>query len=555
MRRPILPLILAAALLALLTTPALAAEPTGRLLVLLRPHAGAGPGARAAAATAVIARAGARRAGASAPAIGLVSVRPAHGKRLAHLARRLRRDPAVASVQAERRFTLRATPNDPALTRQEPAAGAPPDTPIEWWAWRQGFPAAWEAVPGDGALVGLIDTGVDGTHPELAGRIAATVNQDADPADGPATTDGAGHGTHVASLACANTGNGIGLAAAGGNCSLIVEKSDLTEGSVAASIVDAVDRGALAVNMSFGTDGGSPAATAVVRAIDYAYRRGVVLVAAAADEDVQEQGDPANVLQPTGTGSDITQGRGLSVTAASFADQRATFAGRGSQISLAAYGTFGGPNAPRGIFGAFPANATQLESGVMSSPPSPCRCRSAFDGDARYAYVQGTSMAAPMVTAAAALVRKLNPDLRAADVIRLLKQTAHRPAGTGWTPELGWGILDAGAAVAAALAIDRTAPTSRLRARGRTRKRSFVLRWSGVDTAPPGVTVSGLVAYDVYRVVRGRRPVRIAHTAKPWLRVRGRAGGRYGFYTRAIDAVGNVEAAPAKPDAVVRIRR
>ena len=57
-------------------------------------------------------------------------------------------------------------------------------------------------------------------------------------------------------------------------------------------------------------------------------------------------------------------------------------------------------------------------------------------------------MAAPMVAAAAALVRHLNPDMPAAEIVRLLKQTARRPPGTGWTPDLGWGILDAGAALA-----------------------------------------------------------------------------------------------------------
>ena len=49
-------------------------------------------------------------------------------------------------------------------------------------------------------------------------------------------------------------------------------------------------------------------------------------------------------------------------------------------------------------------------------------------------------MAAPIVAAIAALARALNPDAHAADVIRALKQTATRPAGSGWNPELGWGI-------------------------------------------------------------------------------------------------------------------
>src|SRR3954462_12654848 len=77
---------------------------TGRLLVLLAhpPHA---QRAQAAAAHAVIARTGAQPAGYSVPRIGLVTVRPRRGERPSALAVRLRGDPAVASVERERRFT------------------------------------------------------------------------------------------------------------------------------------------------------------------------------------------------------------------------------------------------------------------------------------------------------------------------------------------------------------------------------------------------------------------------------------------------------------------
>ena len=90
---------------------------------------------------------------------------------------------------------------------------------------------------------------------------------------------------------------------------------------------------------------------------------------------------------------------------------------------------------------------------------SACNCRATFDGDSRYAYLQGTSMATPIVTATAALMRHLNPDLTAATVIKLLKQTATRSTG-GWSADLGWGIMNAGAAMAAARTTDARAPSS-----------------------------------------------------------------------------------------------
>jgi len=552
-------LLLLTAGLVLAPMPAAKADvATGRLLVSLRAPAGdRAVAARAAVARAFVARTGARVTGAVVPQIGLVTVRPPAGVSLHAFAQRLRGELEVRAVQAEYRATLRYVPNDPAFSVAETASGTPPDTPVEWWAPKENLPAAWDITKGDGATVAVIDTGVDGGHPELSGHLKATVDQDATPGDGPATTDESGHGTHVASLACGTGDNGIGLAGAGLHCDLIIEKSDLSGGSVAAAIVDAANRGADAINMSFGTDGSQPAPQAEVDAINYAYARNVIMAAAAADDSVQEQGDPANVLQPAGTGPDMAQGKGLSVTAATFADQRASFAGNGSEISIAAYGAFSDTQGqgPPGIFGAFPAGSTQLESGSLIPFEPPCGCRTTFQGDSRYAYLMGTSMATPMVAAAAALVRHFNPDLTAADVIALLKTTARRPAGTGWSPDLGWGILDAGAALAGARGIDRHPPTSRLRAQRHVRRRSFLLRWVGSDPAPAGVVSSGIAEYEVWRSVNGRRPRRIARTRKTSLRVRGKPGSLYGFYTIAIDRAGNREPAPLAPDARVRVLR
>jgi serine protease len=522
---------------------------TGRLLVTLRPTHGAH-----ASANAVLARARARRTSPLLAPLRLFTARPAAGS-LRALATRLRADPSVANVEVERRATVRSDPGDPALGTQEGAAGTPPGTPVEWWAFRENFPAAWDVVHGAGAVIGVIDTGIDAGHPEFAGRIRAAVDQDAD-TDNPGHDD-AGHGTHVASLACANGGNGIGLAGAAYGCGLVIERSDLSDFSVAQSIVDATDRGAEAINMSFGTDGSRPAARGIVDAIDYAYKRGVVLVAAAADDPIEEQGDPSNVLQPTGTAPDLAKGKGLDVTAATVQDTRASFAGRGTQISIAAYGTYGAADGsgPRGLFGAFPGNLTSLETGSLAGDP-PCNCRAIFNGDSRYAYVGGTSMAAPQVTAVAALVRHLNPDLGAGDVIQLIKRTARRAGGTssGWNADLGWGILDAGTAIAAARAVDRRAPVSRLTTSRRLRGGKLTLHLAGSDPAPPDVVASGVARFEIWRSVNGHRARRLRTTVAHAVRVAGRRGTRYGFYSIAVDNAGNREAAPGRADARFKLR-
>jgi serine protease len=440
------------------------------------------------------------------------------------------------------------TPDDPALQPVAGAGGGTGSLPDEWWAPRSGFEDAWDLVNGVGATVAIIDTGVDATHPEIAPVLRAAVDQDSDPAHGPATVDENGHGTHVASIACGAAGNGIGIAGAGLGCGLIIEKTDLTDASIAASIRDAVNRGADAINMSFGTDDDRGAGQDVVDAIDLAYDRGVVLVAAAADRPVREQGAPADILQPLGTGPDITAGKGLTVTAAASDDRRAPFAGRGSEISLAAYGAVASDRGSPGLLGAFPANSTLLERGGTKERPAGCGCRTTYRGDTRYAYLEGTSMAAPQVAATAALVRQMNPDLGAGDIIGLLKRTARRAAGAGWSPELGWGILDAGAAVRAARGVDRRAPVSRLILAAPVSGGSVALRWRGQDASPPGVRASGISHYEVWRSTGTGRAQRIATTTSTNALVPAEPGVRNRYFTIAVDRAGNREPRPPRGD-------
>jgi subtilisin family serine protease len=554
MRRVLLALILGL----VLPAHAHAAVPdgTGRLLVTLEPAAASGhAAARAAAVHAVASAAGARPSGFSVPQIRLVTVSPRPGESLHALAARLRADPRVASVAAERRAALRFQPNDPALVTPETAKDTAPGTMVEWWAARSGFPQAWDISQGAGATVAVIDTGAEIGHPELAGRIAGLASFDA--ARSPAGLDTNGHGTHVASLACGAGNNGVGLAGAGLGCQLLVIKSDFSDSSVAASIVWAVDHNADAINMSFGTDPGATPSLPVLNAIDYAVAHGVVLVSAAADKPIEDQGYPASILQPTGTGPDLNSGNGLSVTAADFLDRRAPFAGRGSQVSLAAYGTYDGNDndGPPGIFGAFTTALNAFDTGALGQT-RPCRCRTVFGADARYAYLQGTSMAAPMVAAAAALVRHLNPDMPAVEIVRLLKQTARRPPGTGWTPDLGWGILDAGAALALARTIDRRPPFSKIRRMARrTHRTRLTLRWRGGDQPRAGVFEAGLSGVELWRALDGRKPRKLLSTKNRAIPVKLLRGHRYQFFTIGVDKAGNRELAPRIADVRFSVAR
>jgi serine protease len=538
-------------LAAMLTVPAAqAARPTGRWLVTFEDREVA---RSSAALSAVLGRAGAVRAGRGVPALGIATVR---GSRAAIAA--LRRDRRVRSVSREWARDLRLMPNDPALhQREDEFGGLPGGAPVQWALGREGFPRAWDVTTGRGAVVGMVDSGVDGAHPELGSKVASA---DSVGGAGDPRSDEDGHGTHVSGLACAATNNGVGVAGAGWDCRLAVVRlrvdflGGIPDEDIVAGIQRAVARGSRAVNLSFG---GGPPSAALGEAIDAAVRSGVILVAAASNNPDTDQGAPASQLQP-GDAPDLNAGKGLVVTAADFDDRNAD-TGHGSQISLAAYGFADADTGPPGLISTYPGSFTQRDA--ESGCPVPLFCiRKSLGGDDRYAWLEGTSMATPQVTALAALVSSLNPNLSVGERLRVIKATARRSGG--WSDQLGWGIVDAGRAVEVARRIDRVAPRSRLRARRRVRLRPgrrrapLRVRWRGRDLAGrPGLVPSGGLRYDVY-LKRGHGRYRRARkrTARHAARLRLRPGV-YRLYTRARDRAGNREAAPRRADARVRVRR
>ena len=524
-----------------------AAQRTGRYTVVFE-HAKT---ARTASAlSAVLARTGVAKAGRGAPGLGIATVTGS----VAELAA-LRRDPAVKAVSAEWKRDFRRVPNDPAVGTPDDLTPNPGGAPLQWMFARESFPAAWDMTTGDEAVVAVLDSGIDGSHPDLAGKI---LTADAFGTSSSPTTDEDGHGTHVSGLACGATNNGLGIAGAGWNCRIaIVKIPNLTDEDIINGIDRAVGRGADAINMSFG--GGGPNA-GIDLAVDRAVAAGVVPVAAASNDVDTDQGSPAAQLQPDNA-PDITAGRGLVVTGADFSDRNAD-TGRGNQISIAAYGFSHGGS--RGLVSTYPGNHTPREDGgVILLPPDvipPCDCRRSIGGDARYAYLQGTSMATPQVTAVAAMIGALNPSLSAQEKIRIIKETARRSGG--WTPLLGWGILDAGRAVDAARRVDRTAPSSKARAKTRLRlargRRTVKLRvrWSQSDLpGRSGLIASGVDGVDVYLRKGNGKYKRVRRLSRSRTSVLTLRAGSYRIYTRAIDKAANLERAPRQADVRVTVKR
>jgi subtilisin family serine protease len=179
-------------------------------------------------------------------------------------------------------------------------AGASNDTDFakQWSLAKIGAPEAWAHSTGSGVRVGIVDTGVDLTHEDLAGRVVEStscVGAAGDPAKCTGTAqDDQGHGTHVAGIIAANKDNGIGIAGVAPDAQLVVAKAlnaagSGTEEDINAGIKWVVDHGAKVVNLSLGDPNfvfTSLLGTSMREGIEYAWSHGAVPVVAAGNSDL-----------------------------------------------------------------------------------------------------------------------------------------------------------------------------------------------------------------------------------------------------------------------------
>jgi len=141
-------------------------------------------------------------------------------------------------------------------------------------------PQAWKVTSGaNNVVIAVLDTGIDKEQEDLVGKVIAEVNF----TDSPTTDDIYGHGTHIAGIIAAWTGSGTGVAGLAHDCRLmnvkVADDQGRFDSSVAAKGVKwAVDHGARVINMSLVSTEPSPS---LEEAINYAWNKGVVVVAAA----------------------------------------------------------------------------------------------------------------------------------------------------------------------------------------------------------------------------------------------------------------------------------
>ncbi len=306
-----------------------------------------------------------------------------------------------------------------------------------WWFDVLGVEEAWDTSQGEGVVIAVIDTGSQLDHPDLVDQYAAaadgTIGRDFIDEDG-VPSDPNGHGTLVAGLAAAAANNGEGVAGVAPAARILPVRVLDADGRGRAGTVDegvrwAVDNGADVVNLSLEveeTAGGPDAVlTAPNAAIEYAWERGVVVVAATGNSGAGASGYPE--------GSPV-----LLVGATDREDELATFS-----------------DADR--LDAVMAPGVDMVSTWCRPVEGGC------DPEAQYGIGDGTSFAAPIASGVVALL--LGAGLDHEQAVRVLRETAVDLGEEGPDGRFGVGRIDAAAAMAAgssllAAEVPDEAPTS-----------------------------------------------------------------------------------------------
>jgi subtilisin family serine protease len=393
-----------------------------------------------------------------------------------------------------------------ACTTSYPGVTGPDQlSPCQWDMQRIGAVAAHDTATGKGVRVGVIDGGIDFTHPDLAGAIDVAAScsfifsttPTADPqevANGDCTNKAAvqdlqGHGTHVATTIAARQ-NGFGIVGVAPEATIVGLKACTIVGfcfadSVAAALRYAGDQRLDVVNLSLFADpylyycaneaGQRAIYQDLQAAARYAQQRGVVIVAAAGNEAFDlghPTEDPVSPDWPPDTAV-VRDVRNNCRVAPAEIPGVVTVSATGVN-TLASYSNVGpvdvtapGGDAPqtagtvfgrgRVLAGWSSTDATGTWQALIPAN------RAVTDGGGRYVWISGTSMASPHVAGVAALIRSVHPNMPAGAVAALLRSSASPlgcpsswPAGDerqctggpGHTSFFGAGMVSAAGAVA-----------------------------------------------------------------------------------------------------------
>ncbi len=275
----------------------------------------------------------------------------------------------------------------------------------QWYLPNINAPKGWDITTGSASTtIAVVDSGVYWSHPDLTGKIIGIGGYELDLIDGDKyPSDEFGHGTAVAGLIAASTNNNQQLAGVNWQAKILPVRVMNSSGIIpdqiiaAEGIMLAADLGAKIINCSFGGYDYSPE---VDLAVQYAFSKGAIVVAASGNDSTDSYCYPAacpNVIAVGATDSS------------------------GAVTSYSNYGWYLDVVAPGGDHG----NWMRI---LGNSPSLPLTWGS------------GTSFSAPLVSGVASLILSSYPNVTPTQTARMILSSAQ---GTGWQKHSGFGLLDA----------------------------------------------------------------------------------------------------------------
>lgn len=339
----------------------------------------------------------------------------------------LAKNPHVAFVEENPVAEPTAVPNDSSYGSQ-------------WHLPKIQAPQGWDITTGAASFpIAIIDSGVDADHPDLASKLMTGRNF----LDGTVNTDDThGHGTSVAGAAAAVSNNGTGISGVAWASPImplqvLSPTTSALYSTIASAITWATDNGAKVINISLA---GSTSSYTMENAINYAWNKGVIVVASAGNASTSAPYYPAACKNV------------VSVSATTSSDLKASWSNFGPTVDVAAPGA--------SIY-------TTTKGGGYGS-------------------VNGTSFSSPITAGLIALIWSANPTLTNAEVVDILLQNTDDLGAVGYDDTFAHGRINAFKSVSVAKSFapqpDVTAPTASITSPGN------------------GATVSGSVAFNVAAV-------------------------------------------------------